>query len=155
LIGPLASVPVEAVMPEVARQVLVAQPQGLEGAGAVVLDQHVGPVGDQPLERLAPALGLEVQRDGALVRALGEEAGAHHRLVQRVVGPRLPALVGLVGVVHLDDVGAEDGQLVGGERPGQHVGAVEDPDAFEWPHAVPLPELGAPRVPSPAEEPCR
>ena len=58
-------------------------------------------------------------------------------LVQRVVRSRLAALVGLVGVVHLDDVGAEDGELVGGERAGQHVGAVEDLDAFERTHEWP------------------
>src|SRR5206468_10587448 len=56
-----------------------------ERAGAIVLDQHVRPVGDETLQHLAPAIGLEVQRDRALVRALREEARAHHRLVQRVI----------------------------------------------------------------------
>jgi hypothetical protein len=54
-----------------------------------------------------------------------------------MVRARLAALIGFVGVVHLDDVGAEHGELVCGERPGEHVGAIEDLDPFEWAHAVP------------------
>ena len=111
-------------------QRLVAEPQRLERARPVVLDQHVG-AGDQLLQDFAARLGLEVERDRLLVRPLGQKRGAHVAPVQRAVGAALAALVGLVRVLDLDHVGAEHGQLIGGERAGQHMGDVDDADAFK------------------------
>ena len=53
------------------------------------------------------------------------------RAVERLVGAAAAALVGLVGMLDLDHVGAEHGELVGRERPGQHVRDVDHPDALE------------------------
>ena len=46
--------------------------------------------------------------------------------VQGAVGAELAREVAAVGHLDLDDVGAEQGELVGAERPGENVGEVED-----------------------------
>ena len=115
------------------RQILVAEAERLERAGPVVLDEHVGGR-DQLLQDLAAALGLQVERDRALVRGLRQEAGAHLGVVQFLVGAGRAALVRIVRIVDLDDVGAEHGELIGGERPGQHMRHVDDANSFERTH---------------------
>ena len=112
------------------RERLVAEPERLERAGAVVLHEHVRG-GCELAQGLAVGLLLQVQRDRALVRRLGQEGGAHLATVERLVGAGAAALVGVVGMLDLDHVGAEHGQLVGGERPGQDVRDVDHADAFE------------------------
>jgi hypothetical protein len=114
-------------------QIVVTEAERLERAGAIVFHEHVGGR-DQLLEDLAAAFGLQVERDRTLVRGLGEEAGAHLGIVQRLVGAGRAALIRIVRIVHLDDVGAEHGELIGGERPRQHMRHVDHPDAFEWTH---------------------
>ena len=47
---------------------------------------------------------------------------------ERGIGAELARQVAAVGHLDLDDVGAEQGQLVGAERTGQDVGQVEDAD---------------------------
>src|SRR6185295_13870764 len=88
----------------------------------------------QALQRFAPPFGLQIERDRALVRALGEEARAHALLVERVIAAAFAALVGLVRVLHLDHVSAQHGELIGGEWPREDVGAVEYLHSFEWAH---------------------
>ena len=109
---------------------LVAEPQRLERAGPVVLHEHISG-GDQLLEDLAIAGLLQVERDRALVGGLRQEGGAHVAAVERLVGAGAAALVGIVGMLDLDHVGAQHGELIGRERPRQHVGHVDHPDALE------------------------
>ena len=111
-------------------QIFVAEAQRLERTGPVVLHQHVGG-GDQFLQDLAALLGLQVQRDGALVGTLRQEAGAHVGVVQHVVAAGIAALIRVVRMLDLDHVGAHQPKLIGRERPGQHVRDVDDADAFE------------------------
>src|SRR5262249_24740963 len=86
------------------------------------------------LEDLAAFRLLEVESDGALVRGLREEPGAHALLVEDTVAARVAALVVVVRVLDLDDVGAQQGQLVRRERASQHVRDVDDLDPLIWPH---------------------
>src|SRR5262249_56957040 len=87
------------------REVLVAEAEGRERAGAIVLDEHVGG-GDQLLEDGAVALRLEVERDRPLVGGLGQESRAHVAAVERLVGAGAAALGGVVGGVGPFYVGA-------------------------------------------------
>src|SRR5262247_4344141 len=48
-------------------------------------------------------------------------------------------------MLDLDHVGAQHGQLIGRERPGQNVGDVDHPDAFERSHRDLLPWRPQPR----------
>ncbi len=111
-------------------QRVIAQPQGIERAGPVILDEHIGG-GDELLEDLAVFLLLEVERNRALVGGLRQEARAHVAAVEVLVGAGGAALVGIVGMLDLDHVRAQHGELVGRERPRQHVRDVDHPDAFE------------------------
>ena len=95
---------------------LIAEPERLEGPGAIVLDEYIRG-GRELLEDFAVRLGLEVERDRALVGSLREEGRAHVAAVERLVGTGAAALVGLVGVLHLDHIGAQHGELIGGKRP--------------------------------------
>ena len=117
------------------RQRLVAQAQRIERAGAVVLHEHVGGL-DQGFQDFAVALLLEVERHRALVGGLGQELGAHQLVVERLVGARAAALVGVVRVFNLDHVGAEHAELIGRERPRQNVGRVDHPDTLERSHGA-------------------
>src|SRR5581483_11372817 len=65
------------------------------------------------------------------VRSLRQKAGAHQGSVQRPVGAAVAALVGVVGVLDLDHVGAEHRKLIGRERPRQHMRDVDDADTLE------------------------
>jgi len=116
------------------RQILVTQAEIPERVGPVVFDEHIRPLRGETLQRFAAALGFQVERDRALVRSLGEKAGAHQRPVQAIIGARLAALVGVVRILHLDHVGAKHRKLIGRERAGEHVRAIQYPDAFKRPH---------------------
>ena len=91
----------------------------------------------------AAALVLEIQRERAFVRALREKARPHELLVERHVGARFAALVRLVRIFHLDYVRTENRELVGRERAREHVGAIENSDAFERSHRLVL-QMGGP-----------
>src|SRR5262249_16801568 len=69
--------------------------------------------------------------DGALVGGLGQKGSTKLRAVERPVGAVATTLVGIVGMLDLDDVGAQHRQLVGRKRSRQHVRDVDHPDAFE------------------------
>src|SRR4029077_20795961 len=86
-----------------------------------------------------------VEGDRLLVRPLGQERGPHVPSVERAVGAALAALVGLIRMLDLDHVGAEHGQLIGGERTGQHMGYVDDADAFKRPRHAAYSLLGTNR----------
>src|SRR4029077_8482323 len=58
----------------------------------------------------------------------------HLAPVQFGVGPARAALVRIVRIIDLDDVGAEHRELIGGERPRQHMRHVDDADSLERPH---------------------
>ena len=55
--------------------------------------------------------------------------------VERLVGAAAAALVGIVGMLDLDHVGAQHRELIGRERPRQHMGGVDHPDSLERSHA--------------------
>src|SRR5690606_26496120 len=86
--------------------------QAVEGAGSQPVDEEVG-AGEQALEG-GPALGgAQVQAGGALA---GHDVGGDRRLVPvRRVDPQ-----------HLV---AEQGEVAGGDRAGEHPGEVEDPQS--------------------------
>src|SRR5262249_55873638 len=112
------------------RQRVVAQAQRVERARPVVLHEHVGG-GDELFEDVAIRLRLEVEGDRALVGSLRQEGGARVAAVGRLGGAGPAALVGLVGVLALDHVGAEHSKLIGCERSRQHMRDVDHPDALE------------------------
>ena len=89
-----------------------------------------------PAEDLTVVFGFQVEGDRALVRPLRQEAGAHLAAVEFLVAARGAALVRIVRIVHLDDIGAEHGELISGERPRQHVRHVDHADSLERPHRV-------------------
>jgi hypothetical protein len=51
--------------------------------------------------------------------------------IEPVVGTTIARLIGLIGMLHFDDVGAQHGQLVCREWASQHMRGVDDPDALE------------------------
>ena len=53
------------------------------------------------------------------------------RRLSSLSAPDATALIGLVGMLDLDHVGAKDGELIGRERSGQNVGDVDHPDSLE------------------------
>ncbi len=115
------------------REGLVAEPQHLERSGPIILDEDVGG-GGELLEDIAIRRLLQIQRDRALVGGLRQERRAHVAAVERLVGAVAAALIGLVGMLDFDHVGAEHGQLIGGKRPRQNVRDVDDSDSFKRSH---------------------
>jgi hypothetical protein len=69
-----------------------------------------------------------------LVRRLGEERRAHFAAVEFLVAADAAALIGVVRMFDLDDVGAKHGQLIGGKRPGENMGDVDYADSLERSH---------------------
>ena len=115
------------------RERLVAKPQRLERSRPIVLDEDVGG-GGKLLEDVAIRRLFQIERDRTLVGGLREERGAHVATVERLVGAVAAALIGLIGMLDLDHVGAQYSQLVGGKRAGQNVRDVDDSDPFERSH---------------------
>jgi hypothetical protein len=127
------------------RGLFIPEPERLKGTWPVILHKSICR-GDEPLEDLAVAFRLQVQRDRALVGGLGQERGPHVDVVEVLVGPGAAALIGLAGMLHLDHIGTEHGQLIGGKWTRQHVGGVDHPNALERPlHRVLRDALGARR----------
>ena len=108
------------------------KPQPRQRARAEVLDQHIAPC-EQPRERFASALRLQVQRDAAFPPVHCEEVGAFAVREGRTPGARVVA----GGWFDLEDLGAEVGEQHGGVRAGE--------DAREVGHAHPG-ERGAGRT---------
>src|SRR6185295_15963492 len=71
-----------------------------------------------------------VQGDGPLVAVHGEERGRHLALRPLGIGGREARLVAVVRL-DLDDVGAQEGELVGPVGAGEIAGEVQDADARE------------------------
>ena len=95
----------------------VAHAPALQHADGKVVDDHVGAPAQAPAD-VAAFLPRHVQSERALV-------AVPHRVVDAVRRVR----PGAGGRVHLDDVRAEVGKDARGERPGQHMGEVEDAHA--------------------------
>src|SRR5258706_11619554 len=83
--------------------VIVPEAQSRHQAGPEVLDKYVGLLNEPP-ERLAPAVALEVERDAALIAITGQEVGAFPALKRR---PPVTAVVAGARLLHLDDVRAQ------------------------------------------------
>ncbi len=105
-------------------QHLGAEPHALERARPIVLDQHVAAL-DQLEQQLLAARVAQVERDALLVAGIDlpvQRLAADLPVAQRIA---------LAGVLDLDHLGAEIGQLqrqhVAGDQPRQ----VEDRDAVE------------------------
>lgn len=73
----------------------------------------------------------EIEREGALVRALDEIIDAEPGGVERIVRPTSARRVGHSGRLDLDHIGPKQGELIGAERARQDMGQVEHPDTVE------------------------
>ena len=114
-----------------AHQLLDAEAEPFEHAGAEVLHQHVGPL-DEPDQDVLVGLVLEVERDRLLVAVGAEEV----RRLARVglADERRPPAAGVVaaaGRLHLDHPGTEVAEHLGGVRPGEGPGEVDDEQVCE------------------------
>ena len=112
------------------RHGLVAEPERVERAGPVVLDQHVGGC-DELLENLLTVRLFEIEGERAFVGRLRQVARSHMTPAQRAIGAGEPTLIGVVRVLDLDHVGAEQRQLIGGKWAGQHVRRIDHADSFK------------------------
>ena len=135
-------VAVRAVLPEVGDrderggrvdlgELLLAQPEAGERAGAEVLDDGVGPRGEAAQDAL-PTFGLEVEREAALpgVEVEEEPAALGMRLVVGE-GAGAPRGVAAVGPLDLDHVGAVVAEQLGAVRAGDPLREVEDAQTVE------------------------
>ena len=104
----------------------VAHP--VEGSGAEVLHQHVGPV-EELLELLAVIRDPQVERRGRLAPVERLEVHA----ATPVEGPEPPRVVPPTGTLHLDHPRPEVGEHHGGVRTGQHPAQVDDRYVGEGP----------------------
>jgi hypothetical protein len=98
--------------------------------GAEVLQQDVR-VSQQPLEGGPIAGGLQVQLDRLLPGVLGEERGSDAGLVERRLRAEPTGEVTETGSFDLDDLSAEEHQLVAAVRSRQDVCQVQDPHAVQ------------------------
>jgi hypothetical protein len=99
---------------------LVTDAQALGHAGAEVLQEHVGG-GDEAIEDVQGAGRLQVEGEAALAVVVANElgrvaAGGAERIAQ-------------LGRLDLDDVGAQVGQHLPGEWPGDVAGELNDSNA--------------------------
>ncbi len=110
------------------RERVVAEPEPVEVAGAEVLDDDVGPRREAP-HRLAAGLGLEIERDRALVairrRVVGRGAVGQER--------RAPSarVVARARTLDLDDIGAQIAEHLGAERTRENAREVQNPEVRE------------------------
>src|SRR6266849_4320998 len=111
-------------------QGLVGEPQAFHHPGAIILDHDLR--GFDQLEKNGAALRpLEVERDRGLVAVDALEiAGEGAQLVARMERTDLPRAVAFERL-DLDHFGALVGEHHGAERPGQHLGEVDDAQALE------------------------
>jgi hypothetical protein len=85
----------------------------------------------EAFQDVAAGFGLQIQRNRPLVGALGQVTRAHPAPIELAIGSAVAGLIGLVGVLDLDYLGAQHGQLICCERPGQNMGRIDDADALE------------------------
>ncbi len=102
----------------------IADAEPVHHAGAEILHDHVG-VGDQALDDLDRRRLLQIQRQAALV-AVDRQPGRRHAAVCPLARQRRAAHVLALAALHLDDVGAEQGELEAAERSGKDLGEIED-----------------------------
>ena len=112
------------------QQILIAQAQSREGAGAEIFHQHIS-AGNQLAENLARFCLLQIKRHAALVRPLRQVIAAHARAIEIPIAATDAALVWVLRVFDLDHIRAEQAQLIGREGAGQNMGRVYDANAFE------------------------
>ena len=110
---------------------LDGEAEPVEHAGAEVLEQHVG-AGDEPGQRLAALVGLQVEGHRLLVAVARQEV-RRDRLVVGAHEGRSPAtrLVAAPGGLDLDDAGAHVGEHHPAVGPGEGPGQVDDDDVVE------------------------
>jgi hypothetical protein len=84
---------------------VIAEAERGECSGPVILDHHVRTL-DEPFQDGTAGLALQVQGDRSLVGALGQVAGPHAASIERPIGAAIARLVGILGMLDLDDVGA-------------------------------------------------
>ena len=104
----------------------MAQAEASGGAGREVLQQHIG-AADQPIQDVRRFGMLQVERDAALA-AIEPDEEAGLAVHEAVVVPRE---VALAWALHLDDIGAEVGQVPAADRRRHRVFEGDDADAFE------------------------
>ena len=107
-----------------------AEPPALQGAGLEVLDQHVG-LGRERAHRLLALGRAQVERHRALVARLHLPPHRGAVAQQPPGAQRIAALDRL----DLDDVGAEVGERLAGERPGDQLAELEHLQAVQCVHA--------------------
>ncbi len=108
-------------------QVVVAQPEALQGSQRVVLGEDVHLL-DQLQEHRLAALVLEVKRDAALV---GVEQDEIKRIDAGALAYRPASLFASAGTLDLDYVGPHPRQQFGARSAGFELGEVENLDACE------------------------
>ena len=77
---------------------------------------------------------FQVQGDAALAGVAGEEHWAEAGLAPIVISQQLPPLVANPGLLDLDHVGAEQGQMLAAKGSGNDLAEVDNFDAFERAH---------------------
>jgi hypothetical protein len=107
-------------------ELLWAEPQLFDHAGAEILDEHIG-LAEISLEPVDCLRVLQVEDDGALVHVHGVERGSAAQGEGRTPAARLVALRPL----DLHDVRAHVGEDLAGERACQRLRDLDDLDAFE------------------------
>src|SRR5579871_2837890 len=114
----------------------VVEPETAHDARAEVLDHHIGRGGEANCQ-VAALAGLEVNGERAL-GAVAAQIGS--RAILTLLVPRLPCTraeaVGAQAALHAHYIGAEIGKEPRAERPCQHVGKVQHPNASEWRQAI-------------------
>ncbi len=93
----------------------------------IVLDEHVG-AGEQAMKDGAVVLVLEIERD-ALLAAVDRQQIARLAVVP---GTDLAREISSVGMLDLDDAGAEVAEDQRADRAGEHAREVDDRGAGEW-----------------------
>jgi hypothetical protein len=103
----------------------VAEPEAIERARPEILHQHVR-LGDHLPEQILAGVGLEIQRQAALVGVQDQEEQAVAILLVAHVHPRNVAALGLL---ELDHVGTEEAENLRAGGPRLVVRHVDDADA--------------------------
>ena len=88
------------------QQILIAQAQSHEGAGAEVFHQHIGAC-NQLAENLARFCLLQIKRHAALVRPLRQVIAAHARAIEIPIATADAALIWVLRMFNLDHIRAQ------------------------------------------------
>jgi hypothetical protein len=118
----------------------VAQPKTIHYSGTEIFDDYIGG-SDQAMKNFVSTLILEIDRQRSLAGILSEEGGAHQMFVELWIGAQLPRQISRFGDFDLDDVGAKLRELVTAKRAREHIGQIQNADAFEKFHSAKLKTL--------------